>query len=164
MYPNYNNYYPYFGFYEPEYRAYQNNNEITTLKEAIELIKKSISDEKEDELFYDKLMMDAPTNQAKDIIRSIKEDEMRHSQILSNLFYQFTGQKITNVPMPRTTNKNDYKSNLERALFGELDAVVKYRKILGTMPSGNPYTLLMSIMTDELRHAGKFNFLITTTK
>ena len=53
----------------------------------------------------------------------------------------------------------DYKANLEKALFGELDAVSKYRKIMGTMPSGNSYTLLMSIMTDELRHANKYNFL-----
>ena len=58
----------------------------------------------------------------------------------------------------------DYKSNLEKALFDELDAVAKYRKILGTMPSGNSYTLLMSIMTDELRHASKYNFLITKCK
>ena len=61
-------------------------------------------------------------------------------------------------------NNMDYKSNLEKALFGELDAVVKYRKILGTMPNGNSYTLIMSIMTDELRHASKYNFLINNIK
>ena len=32
------------------------------------------------------------------------------------------------------------------------------------MPSGNSYTLLMSIMTDELRHASKYNFLIQNAK
>ena len=57
-------------------------------------------------------------------------------------------------------NKNDYREELEKALFGELDAVVKYRRIMATMPSGNNYTLLMSIMTDEMRHAFKYNFLI----
>ena len=50
--------------------------------------------------------------------------------------------------------------NLEKALFGELDAVEKYRRILGTMPSGDSYTLIMSILTDELRHASKYNYLI----
>ena len=59
---------------------------------------------------------------------------------------------------------SNYQENLEKALLGELDAVVKYRKILGTMPSGNSYTLLMSIITDELKHASKYNFLITTAK
>jgi len=68
--------------------------------------------------------------------------------------------------LPESTLKNngtqnmDYKSNLEKALFGELDAVSKYRKIMGVMPNGNSYTLLMSIMTDELCHANKYNYLI----
>ena len=53
-----------------------------------------------------------------------------------------------------------HKEGIEKAFFGELNAVVKYRKILGTMPSGNGYTLLMSIMTDELIHANKYNYLI----
>lgn len=67
--------------------------------------------------------------------------------------------------MPNISKNNmDYKTNLENALFGELNAVVKYRRILGTMPSGNSYTLLMSIMTDELRHASKYNFLIQNAK
>ena len=57
-----------------------------------------------------------------------------------------------------------YKENLEKALFGELDAIKKYRKIIGTMPSGKSYTLLMSIMTDEIRHANKYNFLIQMQK
>ena len=61
-------------------------------------------------------------------------------------------------------NNMNYKENLEKALFGELDAVSKYRKIMGIMPSGNSYTLLMSIMTDELRHANKYNFLIHNAK
>ena len=65
---------------------------------------------------------------------------------------------------PNKDNDLNYHENLEKALFGELDAVVRYRKILGTMPSGSSYTLLMSIMTDELRHASKYNFLIHNAK
>ena len=72
--------------------------------------------------------------------------------------------KIQDMNIPQTENDFSYKENLEKALFGELDAVVKYRKILGTMPSGNSYTLVMSIMIDELRHASKYNFLIHNAK
>ena len=35
-------------------------------------------------------------------------------------------------------------------------------KILSKMPSGKAYTLLMAIMTDEMKHANKYNFLIAT--
>lgn len=52
------------------------------------------------------------------------------------------------------------EENLEKALFGKLDTVVKYRKIVGTMIRGNSYILVMFIMTDELRYASKYNFLI----
>ena len=162
MYPEYNVYNQYFN--SQNYREYANNNEIISLNEAIELIKKSVADEREDEIFYGNLILQTPTEKAKQIIQNIKEDEAKHNQILRNLYYQFTGQQIPITPIPRNFNSTNYKENLERALFGELNAVVKYRKILGTMPSGNSYTLVMSIMTDELRHASEYNFLIATTK
>lgn len=120
---------------------------------------------KEDEMFYDILIEQAPTEKEKNIIKSIREDERKHNQILRRLYYEFTGQVLPiDILTNEQKNNMDYKSNLEKALFGELDAVAKYRKILGTMPSGNSYTLLMSIMTDELRHASKYNFLIQNVK
>ena len=82
-------------------------------------------------------------------------------------FNWFGGSEVSvdNDEIINVENNNmDYKANLEKALFGELEAVKRYRKIMGTMPSGNPYTLLMSIMTDELRHASKYNFLIHNAK
>ena len=39
-----------------------------------------------------------------------------------------------------------------------------YRRNEAQMDSGDSYTLLMSIMTDELRHANKYNFLIHNAK
>ena len=141
------------------------SGEIITLNQAIDLIRKSVDDEKEDEMFYGILIEQAPTDKEKDIIRSIRNDERKHNQILRELYYEFTGQILPQDTLSNNEKNNiDYKSNLEKALFGELDAVAKYRKILGTMPSGNSYTLLMSIMTDELRHASKYNFLIQNAK
>lgn len=169
MYPDYYNMYnQYYGFKGPDYRSSEPQNgsgEIITLYQAIGLIKQSVGDEKEDEMFYDTLIKQAPTEKEKDIIRSIRDDERKHNQILRRLYYEFTGQMLPADTVTNVPNSNmDYKSNLEKALFGELDAVAKYRKIMGTMPSGNSYTLLMSIMTDELRHASKYNFLIHNAK
>lgn len=174
MYPDYNMN-PYFGINNYNYRGdydYRNanqpnmyNDEIITLNQAIALIRQSVGDEKEDELFYDNLLEQAPTEKDKDIIRSIRNDERKHNQILRKLYYDFTGQVIQqDISMPNVDTSLSYKENLEKALFGELNAVAKYRKILGTMPSGESYTLLMSIMTDELRHASKYNFLISNVK
>ena len=170
MYPNYNMYNQYYGLNDCDYRSNQlvtnmYNEEIITLSQAIESIKQSVGDEREDELFYDNLINQAPTEKEKEIIRSIRDDERKHNQILRDLYYNFTGQVIPVNTMPANIdNKLSYKENLEKALFGELNAVVRYRRIMGTMPSGNSYILLMSIMTDELRHASKYNFLIHNAK
>ena len=169
MYPDYYNMYnQYYGFKGPDYRSSEPQNgsgEIIRLYQAIGFIKQSVGDEKEDEMFYDTLIKQAPTEKEKDIIRSIRDDERKHNQILRRLYYEFTGQMLLADTVTNVPNSNmDYKSNLEKALFGELDAVAKYRKIMGTMPSGNSYTLLMSIITDELRHANKYNYLIHNAK
>ena len=153
------------------YNSYQgsnnfiNNEEIISLNDAIKLIKQSVLNEKEDEMFYNMLINQAPSQKEKDIISNIRDDERKHNKILRNLYYEFTNQLIPNDTLTNISNNNlNYKLNLEKALFGELNAVKKYRKILGTMPSGNSYTLLMSIMTDELRHASEYNFLINNIK
>lgn len=169
MYSDYDMYDPYYGFNHYGYRSSELSNmysdEIITLNQAIELIRQSVGDEKEDELFYDSLIKQAPTEKEKEIIRSIRDDERKHNQILRQLYYEFTGQVIpVDTSVVNLNNEQNYKEQLEKALFGELNAVVRYRRIMGTMPSGNSYTLLMSIMTDELRHANKYNFLIQNAR
>lgn len=166
MYPDYNMYNSFYGFDEYNFRGINNqtntySDELITLNQAIELIRQSVGNEREDEMFYDNLIKQAPTEEEKEIIRSIRDDEKKHNKILRDLYYNFTGQMVPpNMVAPNVDTNLKYKDNLEKALFGELEAVKKYRRIMGTMPSGNSYTLLMSIMTDELRHASKYNYLI----
>ena len=165
MYQNYNMYKKYYS--SNSYRSVSGNiinEELITLKEALELIKKSIGDEREDEIFYGELLEKAPTDRAREIIRSIRNDEKRHNKILREVYFKLTGQKVSeNTQMSNEILNNiNYKQALEKALFGELDAVIKYRRIMGAMPDDESYTLLMSIMTDELRHANEYNFLIHT--
>lgn len=169
MYPNYYN--GLYSYYRNGKWNEKNDNqsvereEVITFSQAVELIKQSIGDEKEDELFYDTIINQAPDTKSKNIIKDIRDDEKKHNQILRKLYYEFTGQMIPDDIVTTYSNpQGDYSSNLEKAFFGELDAVKKYRKIMGVMPSGSSYTLLMSIMTDELRHANKYNFLINTLK
>ena len=82
MYPDFNMNNPYFMGDDFNYRedynyrnpnqVNMNNDEIITFNQALELIRKSVKDEREDELFYDRLIEKAPTDKDKEIITMIK--------------------------------------------------------------------------------------------
>ena len=132
-----------------------------SLKDALILIKKSVESEKEDEMFYDILLLQATSSRDKEIIQSIVNDERKHNKLFRELYYELTGITLPKYELKSVENsKNTYISNLEKALFGELSAVEKYRKIMAAMPDKQKYNTMMEIMTDELKHASKYNFLI----
>ena len=163
MYQDYNNIYNRrYGY--PYYRREKTvvDEEIISLSEALDLIRKSIGDQKQDELFYNALIEKAPDDNAKKIITDIRDDEKNHNEILRFIYSNITGEVFNDINNNenKISEETTYAQDLENALFGELDAVKKYRKIMGAMPSNKMQTLVMSILTDELRHANKYNYLI----
>lgn len=163
MYQDYNSIYNRrYGY--PYYRREKTvvDEEIMSLSEALELIRKSIADEKQDEIFYSALIEKAPDDNAKKIITDIRDDEKNHNEILRFIYSNITGEVFNDINNNenKISEETTYAQDLENALFGELDAVKKYRKIMGAMPSNKMQTLVMSILTDELRHANKYNYLI----
>ena len=137
-------------------------NEMTSdLKEALELIKKSIEGEKEDAEFYTLLLSLTTNEEDINIIKGIISDERKHNQILRNLYFELTSKKLPESRNDMSVdNMLNYRKNLQKALMGELDAVKRYRKIMASMPDNKKYAAVMEILTDELRHANIYNFLI----
>lgn len=165
MYNEYNNRYGLnycYGYGYP--RGNRNSNviddEVITLNVALEQIKKSIGDERRDELFYDQLINMAPDENSRDIISSIRDDEKRHNEILRFVYSNITGEVIESPSEDITIEEMTYIDSIEKSLLDEVAAVKKYRKIMGAMPNSKMHTLLMSIMTDEIRHASLYNYLI----
>ena len=159
MYNEYNKY----GYYYGYPRCNRNNtvidDELISLDKAVEGILNSIKNEKEDEVFYTNLIEMAP-DYAKDIISSIRDDETRHNEILRFVYSNITGEVAKNSDENVQKQEMTYAEGLEKAFFDEISAVKKYRRIMGAMPNTKLHTLLMSIMTDELRHASLYNYLI----
>jgi hypothetical protein len=157
---NYNDTYNNYGYnYDNNLKQF-NSDEIIMPADAISLIRSSIEDENNDMAFYDNLIRKAPSQKEKMIIHGIRNDEEKHGQILRKIYYDFTKQNISyQTPVNYNFQSSSYRDDLEKALFSELAAVKKYRKILSVM-NGDYYTLLMSIMTDENIHATKYNFLL----
>lgn len=134
----------------------------SALDEAINEIKKAITGEKDDEIFYSVLLSQAPTEEDKKVIQSIINDEKKHNKMLKKLYQELTRKTSPTSMMSRTNNSSSkYMKNLEKALFGELEAIEKYRKIMAAMPDKEKYSIIMEILTDEIRHAIKYNLLIS---
>lgn len=166
---NFNNYYKNLGYnnclnspYKYNYSKINRNNKISEdLKEAIVVIKKMIENFKNDKEMYGLLV--ELTNNDEDIklIKSIMEDEKRHNKILKELYFELTGNKITESRDNQfEDNMLNYRKNLQKSLEKELDELTKYRKVMAVMPDKNKSLALMEIITNKLKHASLYNFLI----
>jgi rubrerythrin len=129
------------------------------LPEALLLIQGAVSGEREDELFYEYLISVAPTEEDKDIIRSIRDDERKHFKMFRQIYYELTGQTIQPNQNIEFEKPKSYCAGLQKALFGELGAVERYRRILFALQDRRHINMLTEIITDELKHANKYNFL-----
>ncbi len=137
---------------------YNNNQE--KLKEALSLIKSSVSGEKEDEMFYDYLISVAPTDKQKDIIVAIRDDERKHNKMFRNIYKDITGKDVVIENEEKFVEPKSYIAGVEKALFGELSAVEKYRKIMADLPYTMYRDMLFEIITDEIKHAIKYNYIL----
>ena len=159
----YNNFNNYYSSREnlPWILDFSNKSIQYNLNTAINMIKNSVADETEDAAMYEALINMAPNEEAKNIITSIRNDEKLHNRLLREIFTELTGvvlpQTMDNTNYPKLT----YIDGLKKAFMGELSAVEKYREILTYMPTKELYNKILYIMTDEMKHAIKYNYLIT---
>jgi len=143
-----------------QYKNYQMNNS-EQLQVALEGVKKAVQGEKEDELFYDYLISVAPTSGEKEIIGSIRDDERRHNALFRSIYKELTSMEVPMGNEETFAKPESYLDGIKKALFGELRAVEKYRAIRRGLPRGPYRDILFDIITDELKHASKYNYLFT---
>ncbi|MBU3207199.1 ferritin-like domain-containing protein [Clostridium algidicarnis] len=131
------------------------------LQMALEGVKKAVQGEREDELFYDYLISVAPTTEEKDILTSIRDDERRHNALFRKIYKDFTGVEVPSGGEETFEKPKSYIEGIKKALFGELRAVEKYRDIRSALPIGPYRDVLFDIITDEIKHSSKYNYLFT---
>lgn len=136
----------------------------TTMQQALNLIKESVQGERDDELFYDELIRLAPNQQQSAIIEGIRNDERGHNKMFRDMYMSLTGQPVTGIGNETHLKVESYVGGLERALSGELAAVEKYRKIWFGLPAGIYKDTVFGIILDELKHADKYNYLISLNR
>ncbi|RAV10808.1 ferritin-like domain-containing protein [Paenibacillus contaminans] len=129
-------------------------------QDALALIERAVQGEREDELFYDYLISVAPGQEEKAIIASIRDDERKHNRMFRTIYKDLTGRTLPPAKDGSFQKPESYTAGLTQALFGELGAVEKYRDIRAGMPNRYYRDMVFEILTDEQKHADKYNFLL----
>jgi rubrerythrin len=141
--------------------TYGNDFTQQALMQSLELMREAVQGEREDELKYQYLISVAPTQEEVDIITSIRDDERNHREWFRQMYQCYTGQEI-----PRTSGGEElqrpvsYLQGVSDAVFGELGAMEKYRVIREGLPSRLYRDLVFRILTDEMKHATKYNYIL----
>ncbi len=128
------------------------------LERSLRMILEALEDETHDRMFYHYLLQVAPNSEQSDIIKSIRDDEIKHFAMFRMIY-----EEIMCEP-PATEQKGfeepeSYCAAIQQAIFGELGAVEKYRKIMFGLRSRRHREMLFEIISDELKHSVKWNFL-----
>lgn len=131
------------------------------LQNALEHIRDATGGETADRQFYTWLIERAPTNEDKQIISGIRDDEIGHYGLFRRLYTQITGQNAPPVTEEPFTPPASYCEGLAKALLGEQNAVRNYRQILYAMQTRSHFNTVTQIITDELRHGLLYSYLYT---
>ncbi|MGB8451380.1 MAG: ferritin-like domain-containing protein [Anaerocolumna sp.] len=129
------------------------------LENALSLIQQALAGETEDKIFYTYLFENAPTEEDKQIITGIRNNEINHYNLFRQIFSDLTGAKMPKGKPESFVPPKTYCDGLKRALLGEQNAVRKYRQILYAMQSRIHINMLVEIITDEIRHGILYNYL-----
>jgi predicted heme/steroid binding protein/rubrerythrin len=149
-------------FFAPNnfFRAAQMDKSYKTLNEALSLVKEAIQDKREDELLYDYLISVAPTEEEKDIIASIRDDERKHIKYFREIYAFYTGESVPSPSDGTFEKPQSYIAGIRKAKLGELGAVERYRDIRAGIPDSYYRDMVFEILTDELKHAHKYDYIL----
>ncbi len=131
------------------------------LDTTLELIRRAVSGEQNDRRFYEYLISVAPTQEEKNIIAEIRDDELGHFDLFRRIYKDITGKYPVPLGKEEFKEPESYLEGIRQALFGELKAVELYRQIYYGLRTREHRDILFEIITDELKHADKWNYLYT---
>jgi len=132
------------------------------LNDALRMIEEAVMGETHDVKFYENLMKLCEKMCGKDdmkIFEGIIEDERKHAQLFRTIYCELTGHVLPEASSDKVKMPKTCCEGLQEAIFDELQAVEKYRRILYAMQDRRHINMLVEIITDEQKHAQKLNYL-----
>jgi rubrerythrin len=147
------------------YSTYGMDFTFSALNTALGLIIDALQKERVDELNYNYLIENAPTQEEADIIASIRDDDRLHRQWYRDIVRYYTNQEVEiNDEAYGFTEPSSYLDGIKNSMFDELSDMAKYRIIREGLPSRFLRDVVLRILTDEMKHATLYNYIITINK
>lgn len=131
-----------------------------TLEYSLPLVGEAIQREIEDEMFYDYLISIAPGEEERNIIASIRNDERKHNISFKEIYDFYGGLTLAKPAKVSFKKPSSYVEGLKEARLGELTAVEKYRDLRAGLPNQFFRDMVFEIITDELKHAHNYDYLL----
>ncbi|MFB9327871.1 hypothetical protein ACFFSY_18240 [Paenibacillus aurantiacus] len=137
----------------------------TALQESLQLIQATANAESNTESFFRKLIELAPSEEARGIITSIRDDERKHLNILREIYAAFTGRDVqVTAPITMYKDVTSYEEGLKEALFNKWATEQRAGSILAAMPTGYYQNLLAKIAIDNVAISSKWNYLLSALR
>ncbi len=128
---------------------------------ALDLMRDSLMGETEDKLFYSHILNAAVSPEDRETISAIRNDEMKHYEILKKLYHELTGETPPKPGAAEDMAQMTYCQALAKALRVEVAAIERYRKILFAMQDRRHINMVTEVLTDEIRHADLYGLLLS---
>ncbi|MDS1030854.1 ferritin-like domain-containing protein [Bacillota bacterium LX-D] len=127
-------------------------------REWLEKIHDAVRDEAGDAAYYRQLSGMAPNYEARQMIRSMENDEMRHHRELKELYQSMKGKKSTYEQSKPVIHS--YKDALETRFHAETNDFNKYKGYYLSADNKQMRDLFFDIMHDEAKHAMYLQYLM----
>lgn len=147
--------------YRPIYMTGQQNNLSENVQTALDLIQDIVATEKDTEQFYNYLINQAPDEEDREIIRSIRNEERKHYKMLRKIYSDISGKKLPPAQEGDFTPPDSYLDGLVRGLFSTLSSIDIYQRILSSLQNTKYANMLCEIIIDQLQNASRYNYLYT---
>lgn len=143
-----------------QYSPYGMDFSMWAYNTAISLIREALQGEREGELKYNYLIENAPTQEERDIIASIRDDERLHRQWYRDIYRYYINEEIDSYNGEEFTESNSYLDGIKSSIFGALSAMRRSRIIREGLPSRFFRDIVLRILTDEMKHATMYNYIL----
>lgn len=127
---------------------------------ALDLVREEIQDKTTAELLCDYLISIAPTQEEKDIMISIRDDEITHRKLLKEIYRYYTCEEIQNTNNENFIILSSYIEGINKAIFDKLNYMDNYKFIGSHLSNTADMDTMFRILTDEMKNLTKYNYIL----